>query len=80
MDNNMKQQHTTYHQQKPILKIIHGNTIKKPIFNVTIFFLNMMPVSSVLVKIVKFIQIKFYQNKHSNVKLGNQIKIKALRI
>jgi hypothetical protein len=35
----MKQQHTTHHQQKPILKNIHGNIIEKPIFNVTILFL-----------------------------------------
>ncbi len=48
----MKQQHTTHHQQKPILKFIHGNTIEKPIFNVTIFFLTMMLISSVIVKIV----------------------------
>jgi hypothetical protein len=73
-------QHTTHHQQKPILKSIHGNTIEKPIFNVTILFLSIMWVSIFLVKIVKFIQIKFYQNEHSNVNLGNQIKIKASTI
>ncbi len=53
-------QHTTHHQQKPILKVIHGNTIEKPIFIVTIFFLSIMWVSIVLAKIVKFIKIKFY--------------------
>ncbi len=67
-------QHTTHHQQKPIFKVIHGNTIEKPIFNVTNFFLSIMWISTVLAKIVKFIQIKLYQNKRSNVKLGNQIK------